>query len=116
MKRKKYDPEKEKLSKYEQKIDDTVDRDNLAKPSEERQAQLKAAAKNTLKMLKAARTNIRMDNADMVAIRELANKAGIPYQTFIGHILHLYVTGQLIQVEEVKKLVAAGIFNKSKTG
>lgn len=114
--KKKYNSEKAKLSKYEKKLQDALDLDQLASPSKDRQAELKSAAMETLKELKDARTNIRMESADMENIRKLAKKAGIPYQTFIAHVLHLYVTGQLINVEEVRKLAEAGLLSKSKTG
>ena len=57
--------------------------------------------------MKTARTNIRMNESDMVRLRELSEKAGIPYQTLISHIIHLYVTNQLINAQEVKKMVEA---------
>jgi predicted DNA binding CopG/RHH family protein len=114
--KKKYNPAKVRLSKSEKKLQDVLDLDHLASPSKERQAELKSAAMETLKELKDARTNIRMESSDMESIRKLAKKAGIPYQTFIAHVLHLYVTGQLVNIEEVRKLAEAGLLNKSKTG
>jgi len=45
------------------------------------------------------------------AIRVMAENSGIPYQTIINHIIHLYVTGQLIHAEEVRKLAKAGAFS-----
>ena len=50
-----------------------------------------------------------MDMDDMIAIRDLAKREGLPYQTFIAHVLHLYVSGQLLKIEEIKKLIASGI-------
>lgn len=102
------------MSKYEQSIEDALDLRSLKVPDTDEQQELKAAAKRTLKELKAARTNIRMDSGDMLAVRQLAKRAGIPYQTFIAHVLHLYVTGQLLNIDEVKKLVASGVFAHSK--
>jgi pyruvate formate-lyase activating enzyme-like uncharacterized protein len=69
------------------------------------------SAKATLGDLKTARANIRMNEDDLEAIRLMADKAGMPYQTLITHIIHLYVTGQLINTQEVKKLVQAGVFD-----
>jgi predicted DNA binding CopG/RHH family protein len=114
--KKRYDPEMVKLSKQEKKLQDALEIGQMTSPSKERQVELKSAARETLKELKDARTNIRMEGADMDAVRKLAKKAGIPYQTFISHVLHLYVTGQLINIDEVKKLAEAGVFSKPKTG
>ena len=114
--KKKYDTEKVKLTKHEMKVQVMLDLEQMATPSRERQIALKSAAKATLKELKSARTNIRIDGTDMDALRKLAKKAGIPYQTFIAHILHLYVTRQLVNTEEVKKLIETGVIGKAKTG
>jgi len=48
------------------------------------------------------------------AIRLMAENAGMPYQTLINHIIHLYITGQLINAQEVKKMVDAGVFDRRK--
>jgi hypothetical protein len=52
-----------------------------------------------------------MNEADLDAIRVMAENSGMPYQTLINHIIHLYITGQLIHAEEVRKLVKAGAFS-----
>jgi hypothetical protein len=49
--------------------------------------------------------------SDLEAIRVMAENSGIPDQTLINHIIHLYVTGQRIHAEEVRKLVKAGAFS-----
>ncbi len=103
----------EGLSKYERSIEGALDVKSLKAPTARLQQELKSTAKRTLKELKAARTNIRMDPRDMLAIRDLAQQAGIPYQTFIAHVLHLYVTGRLLNVDEIKKLVASGVLNQN---
>lgn len=112
-KRKNKIAEGERLSKYEHSIENALDIKSLKPPSARLQQELKSSAKRTLKELKAARTNIRMETGDMLAIRELAQQAGIPYQTFIAHVLHLYVTGRLLNVDEIKKLVASGVLNQN---
>ena len=117
--KKKYDPEKVKLDAFEQSIDDTVDYDKLKKPSPERQRELKVAATATLKALKDTRANIRINGQDMLALRQKAQEAGLPYQTFIAHVMHLYLTDQLVNLKEAKKLAAAGVFEQRdhrKTG
>ena len=117
--KKKYDPEKVKLNTYEQSIDDAVAYDKLKKPSPERLKELKAAASTTLKVLKDTRANIRINGQDMLTLRQYAQEAGLPYQTFIAHVMHLYLTGQLVNLKEVKKIVEAGVFahvDHRKTG
>jgi len=114
--KKKYDPEKVKLDAYEQSIEDAIDYDKLKKPSSKRTKELKAAATATLKVLKDTRANIRINGEDMLALRQRAQEAGLPYQTFIAHVMHLYLTDQLVSLNEVKKMANAGIFNRLKTG
>lgn len=54
---------------------------------------LEAAARETLR--KDKRINIRLPNHDLVEIKRLAAREGIPYQTLISSILHKYATGEL---------------------
>ena len=114
--KKKYDPEKVKLDAYEQSIEDAIDYDKLKKPSSTRMKALKAAATATLKVLKDTRANIRINGGDMLALRRRAQEAGLPYQTFIAHIMHLYLTDQLVNLKEVQKMADAGIFERRKAG
>ncbi len=113
---KKYDPEKVKLDAYEQSIENAIDQGKLKKPSPKRMKELREAATATLKVLKDTRANIRINGLDMLALRRRAQEAGLPYQTFIAHIMHLYLTDQLVNLQEVQKLAAAGIFDRKKTG
>lgn len=106
---KKYNPRKVKLTAYEKAIDESIDWDNLKIPSEEEQKKIKQIATNTLKELKSSRTNIRVNEKDMKAIRQLAESVGMPYQTLISHVLHMYVTKQLVNINEVKKMLEAGL-------
>lgn len=101
-----------KLSSYEQNIEDKIDYNKLKKTSEDKQKQIKVIASETLREIKSERANIRLSESDMNAVRSLAEKSGLPYQTLIAHILHLYVTEQLISVSEVKKMIVAGIFSR----
>ena len=52
-----------------------------------------AAARHTLK--KDARLNIRISSHDLETLRKKAVEEGLPYQTFVGSLLHKYVTGRL---------------------
>lgn len=40
--------------------------------------------------------SLRMDAMDIIAVREEADRLGIPYQTLIGSIVHRFVTGELV--------------------
>lgn len=46
--------------------------------------------------------SLRMDAADLVAVRDEADRLGIPYQTLIGSIVHRFVSGQLLDKKEVE--------------
>lgn len=46
--------------------------------------------------------SLRMDAADLVAVRDEADRLGIPYQTLIGSIVHRYMTGQLLDKKDVE--------------
>lgn len=46
---------------------------------------------------KDRRVNIRISNRDILALQEMAQEDGIPYQTLMSSILHKYVTGRLVE-------------------
>ncbi|HRN68271.1 MAG TPA: antitoxin [Promineifilum sp.] len=46
---------------------------------------------------KDRRVNIRISNRDVLALQEMAQEDGIPYQTLMSSILHKYVTGRLVE-------------------
>jgi predicted DNA binding CopG/RHH family protein len=102
---------KSSLDRYEQAIEDALDYKSLRPPRAGIRRKIQTAAKATLRENKIARANIRMNEADLEAIRVMAENSGMPYQTLINYIIHLYVTGQLIHAEEVRKLVKAGAFS-----
>ncbi|MGK5084843.1 hypothetical protein WDW37_16265 [Bdellovibrionota bacterium FG-1] len=60
-------------------------------------SQLEAAAcDQTIKRTKEVRTNIRLNGADVEAIRILAEKQGVGYQTLMSSVLHQFATDQLV--------------------
>jgi predicted DNA binding CopG/RHH family protein len=61
-----------------------------------RKQELEAAAERTFR--KDKRINIRISNADLVAIQSAAAEQGIPYQTLASSILHKYLSGSLQDV------------------
>ncbi len=46
---------------------------------------------------KDRRVNIRITNRDLLALQEIAQEEGLPYQTLMASILHKYVTGRLVE-------------------
>ena len=62
---------------------------------EARIAEYQEAARSFFR--KERRVNIRMTNADLVALQKIALEEGIPYQTLMSSILHKYVTGRLVE-------------------
>jgi predicted DNA binding CopG/RHH family protein len=45
--------------------------------------------------------SLRLDATDLVAVRDEADRLGIPYQTLIGSIIHRYINGQLLDKREI---------------
>lgn len=85
-----YDPKNVKLSKDEQEFEDQLDVSGYSERSP-----------------KSERMNIRLSQEDLTMLRDLAVKQGIPYQTLVGSVIHRYVTNQLIDVDEAKKIFDA---------
>ncbi len=51
--------------------------------------------------------SLRLDGSDLGAIKEEAERLGIPYQTLLSSILHQYITGQFVArrtIEILKEL------------
>lgn len=48
--------------------------------------------------------SIRLDSMDISSLKNKAERLNIPYQTLIGSILHRYLSGQLLDKEEARKL------------
>ena len=59
---------------------------------------------NTTKSRKDAKFTARLNQSDFNALKEMANDKGMLYQTLLGHIIHQYVEGKLVDVTEVRKL------------
>lgn len=54
---------------------------------------------------KSASINTRIAPSDLESFKKIADGKAIPYQTLLGHIIHEYIAGKLVDVEEVKKLI-----------
>lgn len=73
----------------------SIDTDSIQKPSVEKQKQLKKSARDFAN--KETKMNIRINPYELIKIKELADKEGLKYQTFVKSILHKYITGQLVE-------------------
>ena len=91
-------PEGIRLDAEEQEYEDAFD-EFVPAPESDRAA-LIAAAKAGRRPL-----SIRMDSADIAALKRIAAREGMPYQTLLGSIVHKYVSGTLVDVNEVNKIL-----------
>ncbi len=89
---------KYKLDREERELLESVEKgewvsvDNLQEEIERH----RKIAKNTLK--KDKRINIRLSSYDLEALKTRAVELGIPYQTLVSSILHQYVSGRLVPI------------------
>ncbi len=90
----------DELTPEEQEIEDNVER---AKPADEE------TWKQVERILSRARKNqaisLRLPKEDVELTKKRAAEAGLPYQTLISSIIHKYVTDQLYERDEVRKIV-----------
>lgn len=63
---------------------------------DELSASLQDAAQNTIKRLSKKKSiSIRLLEDDIDRLKAIAMNEGMPYQTYIGHILHKVTTGRI---------------------
>ncbi len=84
-----------KLDPEEQEILKAFESGRLKPDKEDRIEfkKLQKAAQN--KLNKDKRVNIRLSETDLKKLKSKALKAGIPYQTLIGLLIHQYANGKL---------------------
>ena len=57
---------------------------------------LKTASNNTIeKLTKKKAINIRLLESDIIRLKSMALNEGMPYQTYISHMIHKLTTGAL---------------------
>ncbi|AHZ84232.1 hypothetical protein [Bdellovibrio bacteriovorus] len=56
---------------------------------------------------KEAKFTARLTQADFEGFKAVAERKGIPYQTLLGFVIHAYVQGSLVDVEEIRKVFPA---------
>ena len=50
--------------------------------------------------------NLRMSEFDLELIKKRAQAEGLPYQTLINRVIHKYVTDQMVDRDELRKVIA----------
>jgi len=92
-------PDGIELDAEEQVYEDAFD-EFIPAPESERAALITAA--------KAGRRplSVRIDSSDIAALKHLAAREGMPYQTLLGSIIHKYVSGNLVDVNEARKVLS----------
>lgn len=83
------------LDKYEQSIEDSIPKDfkpiYATKKQIDQFAKIASAHKN---YQKSKRVNIRINNADLIAIKAKAQQNNMPYQTLLNALVHKYAKGE----------------------
>ncbi len=87
-------------TKEEMQIISDVENDNYTSVDKQEFEQLnktlKNAASNSIKKLsKRKAINIRLLETDIQKIKAMALNEGMPYQTYITHLIHKFATAQL---------------------
>lgn len=55
---------------------------------------------------KSRPVNLRMSEYDLELVKRRAEAEGLPYQTLINRVVHRYVTDQMVDRDEVRKILA----------
>ena len=53
---------------------------------------------------KEAKFTARLSQNDFEGLKAIANNFGVGYQTLLGLIIHKYVAGKLVDVDEIRKV------------
>ena len=92
-------PDGIELDAEEQEYEDAFD-EFVPAPESERLALITAAKRGRRPV------SVRMDSADIALLKRLAAREGMPYQTLLGSIVHKYVSGNLVDINEVRKVLS----------
>ena len=57
------------------------------------------------KIKKSAIFTARLRQDDLDSFKKIADEKRIPYQTLLGHVIHGYATGTLVDVSEIQKVL-----------
>ena len=88
------------LTPEEQEIEDSIDQmESIVGEERERIEAILDRARKTQTI------SLRISEEDLQLTKKRAVKEGIPYQTLISSIVHRYVTDQLVETDEVRKII-----------
>ena len=104
-----YKPENAVLDSEEQWFEDNFD--GFVSENQAARDSLIRAASNPPKVVndKKIMVSIRLDPQDVQSIKLQAERAGLGYQTMISSLLHQYAVGDLVNVQEVRKVFPSKI-------
>ncbi len=97
------------LDEEEQWFEEHSDEFIPCENQEEARKSLKEAAKNTMNEIENKNkkmVSMRIESKDIDMLKEAAQEQGLPYQSLIGSVLHRYVNGTLVDINEAKKVLA----------
>ena len=92
-------PGRQKLDRYEQRIEDSLGDYRPAAPAEKGRI-LKAAGKTKT-------VSLRLNETVLDSLRQKAADEGLPYQTLISSILYRFSSGRLIDVHAIRQALRA---------
>jgi predicted DNA binding CopG/RHH family protein len=103
--------ENKNLSKEEREIERDI-RKGLYRPvsaaEQKRYVQMaKEHVRRASPMVKSERVNIRIRRDELARLKERAEQVGLPYQSLIASVLHRYLNGSLVEVDNIKTIVKA---------
>ncbi len=84
------------LNKYEQEIEDALDRGEFANvPNLEATRQMfQEAAKNFRQLQETKSITLRVNTEDLIKVKAKAKRNGIAYQTLISLLIRQYIKGE----------------------
>lgn len=91
------------LDEEEQAFEDALEAGEFVPMPEEEKKRLEELID---KGRKSKTINLRIQQFELDRIKILADKEGLPYQTFISSILHKYITNQLMDKKDILESVA----------
>ncbi|TVQ76855.1 MAG: hypothetical protein EA369_09710 [Bradymonadales bacterium] len=100
-----------KLTKDEKKVAEDLKRgkyQSLSKSDVKQYAKLATSEVERRKeSRKEERINIRLTPDDLAGLRVRAEEEGLPYQTLVASVIHKYVDGQLVDVNNLSAIKRA---------
>jgi len=104
-------PQPLKLSKFEQQIGRDMEKGLYRPLPAAKQREFIEAAKHHVARRKngrkAARINFRLTEEELARLKGRAEQVGLPYQSLIASVLHRYLNGSLVDVDNLKTIVKA---------